>query len=70
MALAAGNDGLDLIRRILAEAPKHLTKNGALLCELGRGRRPLEKAYPRLPFLWLDTERSQGEVFWIAGKEL
>jgi ribosomal protein L3 glutamine methyltransferase len=70
MALAAGNDGLDLIHRILAEAPKHLTRNGALLCELGRGRRPLEKAYPRLPFLWLDTEQSQGEVFWIAGNEL
>ena len=70
MALAAGNDGLDLIRRILTDAPGHLTKNGALLCELGRGRRPLERAYPRLPFLWLDTEQSQGEVFWIAGNDL
>ncbi len=70
MALAAGDDGLDLVHRILADAPKHLTKNGALLCELGRGRRPLEKAYPQLPFLWLDTEQSQGEVFWIAGKDL
>ncbi len=70
LALAAGDDGLDLVRRILTEAPKHLTKGGALLCELGRGRRPLEKAWPRLPFLWLDTERSQGEVFWIAGSDL
>ena len=70
MALAAGDDGLDLIRRILADAPRHLTKNGALVCELGRGRRYLERAYLRLPFLWLDTERSQGEVFWIAGNEL
>lgn len=70
MALAAGEDGLDLIHRILAEAPGHLTRNGALLCELGRGRRPLEKVYPRLPFLWLDTELSQGEVFWIARNDL
>ena len=70
MALAAGDDGLDLIRRILADAPRHLTRNGALLCELGRGRRPLERAYPSLPFLWLDTEQSQGEVFWIAGNDL
>jgi len=70
MALAAGDDGLDLIRRILADAPRHLTRNGALLCELGRGRRPLERAYPSLPFLWLDTEQSQGEVFWIAGDDL
>jgi ribosomal protein L3 glutamine methyltransferase len=70
LALAAGDDGLDLVRRILAEAPKHLTRNGALLCELGRGHRPLEKAYPRLPFLWLDTELSEGEVFWITGRDL
>jgi ribosomal protein L3 glutamine methyltransferase len=70
MALAAGKNGLELIHRILAEAPRHLTKNGALVCELGRGRLPLEKAYPDLPFLWLDTEQSQGEVFWIAGNDL
>jgi ribosomal protein L3 glutamine methyltransferase len=65
MALAAGDDGLDLVRRILAEAPRHLTKNGGLVCEIGRGRRPLEKAYPRLPLVWFDTEHSSGEVFWI-----
>ena len=58
------------MHRILAEAPKHLTKSGALLCELGRGRKPLEKAYPEIPFLWLDTEQSQGEVFWIARADL
>jgi ribosomal protein L3 glutamine methyltransferase len=70
MALAAGDDGLDLVRRILADAPKHLAKNGGLLCEIGRGRKPLEAAYPRLPLLWLDTEQSEGEVFWIAGSDL
>ena len=52
------------------EAPRHLTKNGALLCEIGRGRKPLERAFPRLPFLWLDTEQSEGEVFWIARGDL
>jgi ribosomal protein L3 glutamine methyltransferase len=65
LALAAGKDGLDLVRRIVDEAPRHLTRNGGLLCEIGRGRRTLERAYPRLPFVWLDTERSEGEVFWI-----
>ena len=65
MALAAGKDGLDLVHRILSEGPRHLTKQGALLCELGRGRKPLERAYPRTPFVWLDTELSQGEVFWL-----
>jgi len=70
MALAAGDDGLDLVRRILAEAPKHLTKSGGLVCEIGRGRPPLEAAYPRLPFIWLDTELSEGEVFWLSRSDL
>jgi ribosomal protein L3 glutamine methyltransferase len=70
LALAAGDDGLDLVRRILADAPRHLSPDGALLCEIGRGRRPLEAAFPRLPFLWLDTEQSEGEVFWIAREAL
>jgi ribosomal protein L3 glutamine methyltransferase len=70
MALAAGRDGLDLVRRILVEAPRRLTRNGALLCEVGRGRKPIEAAYPRLPFLWLDTEHSEGEVFWITRNDL
>jgi len=70
MALAAGDDGLDLVHRILAEAPNHLTKSGGLVCEIGRGRPPLEAAYPQMPFLWLDTELSEGEVFWLSRSDL
>jgi len=70
LALAAGDDGLDLVRRILQETPRHLTPNGALLCEIGRGRKLLEAAFPRLPLLWLDTEQSAGEVFWITRQDL
>ena len=70
MALAAGDEGLDLVHRILAEAPAHLTKSGGLVCEIGRGRPPLEAAYPRLPFIWLDTELSEGEVFWLSRSDL
>ena len=66
MALAAGDDGLDLVRRILDETPRHLRKNGGLLCEIGRGRVPLERAYPTTPFVWLDTEQGAGEVFWLS----
>ena len=70
MALASGKDGLDLVRRILKEATAHLKPNGGLLCEVGRGRKLLEKEYSRLPFLWLDTEMSEGEVFWLTRKQL
>jgi ribosomal protein L3 glutamine methyltransferase len=70
MALAGGVDGLDIIRRILSDAPLHLTASGMLVCEIGRGREILERDYPHIPFLWLDTERSEGEVFCLAAEDL
>jgi ribosomal protein L3 glutamine methyltransferase len=70
LAFDGGADGLDIVRRILDQAGKHLTLQGGLLCEIGRGRELLEDAYPQLPLLWLDTEDSEGEVFWIAAADL
>ena len=70
MALGSGEDGLDIVRRILKEAPDHLTPNGALLCEIGRGRDLLEAEFPNLPLLWLDTEESAGEVFFLRAADL
>jgi ribosomal protein L3 glutamine methyltransferase len=69
-ALAGGIDGLDTVRRILSGAPLHLTASGMLVCEIGRGRETLERAYPHISFLWLDTEESEGEVFCIAAEDL
>jgi ribosomal protein L3 glutamine methyltransferase len=40
------------------------------LCEVGRGRDHVEAAFPHLPLLWLDTEDSEGEVFWISAQAL
>ncbi|MCC8939950.1 50S ribosomal protein L3 N(5)-glutamine methyltransferase [Bradyrhizobium sp. Arg68] len=70
LAFDGGADGLDIVRRILDEAGRHLNPRGGLLCEIGRGRDDLEQAYPNLPLLWLDTEDSEGEVFWIAAADL
>ena len=70
LAFDGGADGLDIIRRILQETGRHLTPEGGLLCEIGRCRPQLEAAYPQLPLLWLDTEDSEGEVFWIAAADL
>ena len=70
LAFDGGSDGLDIISRILDEASTHLTPQGGLLCEIGRCRPQLEAAYPQLPLLWLDTEDSEGEVFWIAAADL
>jgi ribosomal protein L3 glutamine methyltransferase len=66
IALAGGKDGLDVVRRILAAAPKFLAPEGGLLCEIGRGRAILEHDFSDLDFMWLDTEESRGEVFWIT----
>ena len=72
LAHAGGRDGLDVVRRILAEAGAHLTQQGALVCEVGRARARLEAAYPDLPLLWLDTEESEGEgeVFVLRARDL
>jgi ribosomal protein L3 glutamine methyltransferase len=66
MAHIGGRDGLDIVRRILSEAPKHINKGGGLLCEIGAGRETLEREYPKKNFFWLDTEESTGEVFWLT----
>jgi ribosomal protein L3 glutamine methyltransferase len=70
LAFDGGADGIDIVRRILNEAAAHLTPQGGLLCEVGRCRPQLDAAYPELPLLWLDTEDSEGEVFWIAAADL
>jgi ribosomal protein L3 glutamine methyltransferase len=66
LALDGGVDGLDIVRRILVEAPAHLNPGGGLLSEVGRGAPLLQTEYPNHEFLWLDTADSTGEVFWIA----
>ncbi len=70
LAFDGGADGLDIVRRILDQAGEHLTPEGGLLCEIGRGRDNVDAAYPQLPLLWLDTEDSEAEVFWIAAADL
>lgn len=70
MALDGGEDGFDIVRRILAEAGTHLNPGGGLLCEIGTDREILDEEYPETPFLWLDTEGSDGEVFWLTREQL
>src|SRR5262249_36148542 len=65
LALDGGADGLDVVGRIIDETSRHLREGGGLLCEVGRGREAVERAHPKQSFLWLDTEESSGEVFWL-----
>jgi ribosomal protein L3 glutamine methyltransferase len=63
MALAGGKDGLDLVKRIIEEAPRQLSPGGLLVCEIGAGRRALERAYPSGQFAWPETAAGSGPVF-------
>ena len=65
LAHLGGADGMDLVRRIIEQAAQHLAPGGTLVMEIGQGRTTLERDYPELPFLWLDTEHSSGEVFTL-----
>ena len=63
LALAAGKQGLDVVTRILAEAPAYLAQRGTLVCEVGAGRKSVEKAWRGAELIW-----PKDEVF-IAGRE-
>jgi ribosomal protein L3 glutamine methyltransferase len=64
-ALAGGADGLALVRRILQDVRAHLQPRGLLVCEIGRGRSALERAFPRTPFAW-----PQDQVFVLSREDL
>jgi ribosomal protein L3 glutamine methyltransferase len=70
LALAAGKDGLDLVRRILAGAKDHLKPGGLLVCEIGGNRGALERAYPDLEFAWPETSEGAGCVFILEREQL
>jgi ribosomal protein L3 glutamine methyltransferase len=70
MALAAGDDGLDVVRRILSTARQHLTPNGVLAIEIGHNRDLVDAAFPNLPILWLDTETAEATVFLLQRDDL
>jgi ribosomal protein L3 glutamine methyltransferase len=70
IALAGGDDGLDAVRVILAEAPRHLALGGTLVVEVGHNRDAVEQAFPRVAFVWLETGSSSDSVFLVRREDL
>lgn len=70
LALHGGRDGLDLVRRILAEAPDHLAPRGWLVMEVGHYRARVERAFPRLPFIWAETSGGDDCVLLLQREAL
>lgn len=69
-ALAAGQDGLDIVHKILYEAPDYLTRDGLLICEVGDSEWALRQAYPSIHFDWLDFAKGGHGIFAISREEL
>jgi ribosomal protein L3 glutamine methyltransferase len=70
MALEAGKDGMDIVARILREAPAQLSPKGLLVCEVGDSVEEFEARWPRLPVTWVEFERGGDGVFVITREAL
>ncbi len=70
LGLVAGEDGLDVVRRILAGARDYLAPDGLLIVEVGNSRSAVEKAWPEIPFIWPDFEKGGHGVFLVTAMEL
>ena len=68
LGLRAGDDGLDLALEILRDAPRHLSENGLLICEVGESERALVELLPELPLAWVEFKVGQMGIF-VAERE-
>lgn len=69
LGLACGSDGLDLVRRMLAEAAEHLTERGTLVVEVGNSQVHVTALYPEVDFTWLDFEYGGHGVFLLSAQQ-
>ncbi|MBX3660691.1 MAG: 50S ribosomal protein L3 N(5)-glutamine methyltransferase [Ramlibacter sp.] len=70
LALAGGDDGMDFIRRLLREAPAHMSERAVLVLEIGNEREHFEAAFPRLEVVWLDTSAGEDQVLLVTREAL
>lgn len=70
LALAGGNDGMDLIRKIIAGAPDYLSERGAILIEIGNEYENFKKAFPQIPVIWMEVSAGDEQVLLIQAEDL
>jgi len=70
LALAGGADGMDLIRRIVADAPRYMSDDAVIVIEVGHERAGFETAFPRLECAWLETSGGEDRVVLVEARAL
>ncbi|MDP1901692.1 MAG: 50S ribosomal protein L3 N(5)-glutamine methyltransferase [Rubrivivax sp.] len=70
LALDGGVDGMDFVRRLIAQARRHMTEHAVLVLEIGHERAHFEAAFPRLPLVWLPTSAGDDQVLLIEQADL
>ena len=70
IALAGGDDGMDLVRKIIAGAREHLTDDGVLVVEIGNERAHAERAFPQMEMTWMSTSAGDDMVFLATAAQL
>jgi ribosomal protein L3 glutamine methyltransferase len=70
IALAGGDDGMDLIRKIIAGAPDYLSERGAILIEIGNEYENFKKAFPQIPVIWMEVSAGDEQVLLIQAEDL
>ncbi len=70
LALAGGDDGMDIVRTIIEQAPAHLSDEGLLVIEIGHERAFFEAAFPELEPIWLDTAEASDQILLLSRGQL
>lgn len=70
LALEAGEDGMDVVKKIISQAKAHLNDGGSLIVEIGNGKEAFESLYPDMPVMWLSTSGGDDQVFLVKKEDL
>lgn len=70
LALAGGDDGMDLVRQLLKDAPDYMAPNGLLVLEIGHEYDHFIAAFPHLDPVWLSTETTEDQILLLTREQL